>query len=262
MKADLHMHTTASDGRLSPREAIERAHRLGAGAASVTDHDSVSGLPEAAEAARALGMRFVSGIELSCYSVCEIHILGYGFVADAAFEAELAGVKELRRARNVRIGQKLAAAGVEPDIDFAADGLGRMNMARQMVEQGYARDIADAFDRYLGARGVAYVDSKRLPPRDAVKMLKSHGAFVSLAHPKKFLTDGRLELLLGGLKAYGLDGIEVYYPSHTDADIAALLALCAKHKLLPTGGSDHHGDDDRDYLPDLDPRTAKALKLL
>lgn len=262
MKADLHIHTTASDGRLTPAEAAKWAKEKGMDAFAVTDHDSIGGLDEAGRAAKELGIKFVRGIELSCYSVCEIHILGYNFRLDDAFVEELEGVKELRRARNLAIGQKLAAQGIDLGIDYAADGLGRMNIARKMVEKGVAKDVQNAFDRYLGVGGIAYAESKRLTPIAAVKMLKKYGALVSIAHPKKFLQDGRLEMLIDGLKRSGLDGLEVNYPGHTDADRAALLKLCSKYRLYPTGGSDYHGDDERVFSCELDWRTARFLKLV
>lgn len=261
MKADLHIHTTASDGRLAPREAVAWAKACGMDALAITDHDSVAGLAEAEEAAREMGVGFVRGIELSCYSVCEIHILGYGFEPNAAFLEELDEAKALRRARNEAIGRKLTALGIDLGIDYLADGVGRMNIARKMVELGVARDVSDAFDRFLGAGGAAYVESKRLTPIGAVRMLKNHGAFVSVAHPKKFLQDGRLDMLLQGLKRGGLDGLEVNYPGHSDLDRAALLKMCDKHRLLPTGGSDYHGEDERAFESTLDPRTARRLGL-
>lgn len=261
MRADLHIHTTASDGRLSPREAVEWAKARDMDALSITDHDTVDGLAEAKLAAKELGIRFVNGIELSCYSICEVHILGYGFTPDAAFEEELSSVKAMRRARNVAIGQKLSALGVELGLDYDANGLGRMIIARKMVELGVVSDISDAFDRYLGVGGRAYVEIRRLTPVEGVKMLKAHGAFVSVAHPKKLMQEGRLELMLGGLKRFGLDGLEVNYPGHGDSDRAALLKLCDKYRLLPTGGSDYHGEDERTFVPNLDPRTARRLGL-
>lgn len=261
MKADLHIHTTASDGRLTPREAVAWAKARGMDALAITDHDSVAGLAEAEEAAREQGIGFVRGIELSCYSVCEIHILGYGFKPSAGFLEELEAVKALRRARNEAIGRKLTALGIDLDIDYLADGVGRMNIARKMAELGYVRDVQDAFDRFLGVGGKAYAESKRLTPIGAVRMLKSYGAFVSVAHPKKFLQDGRLDMLLDGLKRGGLDGLEVNYPGHSDADRAALMKLCDKYRLLPTGGSDYHGEDERTFVSTLDPRTARRLGL-
>lgn len=260
MRADLHIHTTASDGRQTPSEAVAWAALRGVEAMSITDHDSVGGVAEGARAARERGVKFVAGIELSSASVCEVHILGYGMDCDdERFKRRLFEVQDMRRQRNLLIGKKLEERGVAPRIDFGAAGLGRMNIARKMIEEGYVRDVSEAFDRYLGARGSAYVESKRLTPRAAVEMLKEAGAFVSIAHPKKYLLDGRLEMLVAGLKPYGLDGVEVEYPGHTDGDKAALKALCAKYRLLPTGGSDHHGDEDKNFDFELDSRTFRRL---
>ena len=260
MIADLHIHTTASDGKLTPVEAVLWAKSRAIDVMAITDHDSVGGLEEGSRAAKEAGIRFVNGIELSCYTVCEVHILGYNFdYHDAAFLQRLQDVKEMRRERNVLIGQKLARLGVTPDIDFTAEGLGRMNIARRLVEEGYVRDVSEAFERYLGVGGKAFAESRRLTPKSAVKMLKEAGAFCAIAHPKKFLLDGRLDLLVSGLKPEGLDGLEVNYPGHTDQDKAALSAMCKRYGLLPTGGSDYHGDEDKNFDFELDPRTARRL---
>lgn len=256
MKADLHIHTTASDGTATPTEAVKWAKAEGAGIIAITDHDSVDALDEASVAALNEGLEFVSGIELSAYAVCEIHILGYAFDwHNHEFVQDLEAVKAVRRERNIEIGKKLAARKVTLDLDFSAAGLGRLNIARAMVAAGYVRDINEAFARYLGVGGLAYTEAKRLTPIEAVRMLKKYGALISIAHPKKFLSDGRLDMLLGGLVPHGLGGLEVNYPGHTDRDIAALNAACRKYSVLPTGGSDFHGDDEKRFVYDLDERT-------
>ncbi len=260
MKADLHIHTTASDGTKTPAEAVKWAKEGGAEIISVTDHDTVAGLDEAYAASVAEGIQFVAGIELSAYSVCEIHILGYGFDwHNPAFGDFLQTVQGYRRNRNIEIGKKLAQYNVKPDIDFEGDGLGRMNIARAMVEEGYARDVSDAFERFLAPGGLAYCDVRRLKPLEAVGMLREFGALVSVAHPKKLMQDKNLLPLLRGLKLFGLGGLEVNYPSHTDADREELLGLCYRYGLLPTGGSDYHGDGDKKFLFDIDPRTYARL---
>ena len=140
MKADLHIHTSASDGLLAPAKAAEHMRALGVELLAVTDHDTVAGLDEAASACRDLGVRFVPGIEISAHSNSEIHVLGYNIdYKNPVFREEIAKVKEMRRTRNIEVGAKLSALGVELGIDFAADGLGRMNIARLMVEKGYAK---------------------------------------------------------------------------------------------------------------------------
>lgn len=262
MKADLHVHTTRSDGSLSPREVVRWAKSKGLDVMAITDHDSVAGLDEGRDEARKLGIKFVGGIEFSTYSICEIHILGYNIdCKNLDFVQDLQNVQNMRKERNVCIGKKLEDLGIDLDIDFSADGLGRMNMARQMVKQGYCHDINDAFDRYLKPGAKAYCEAKRLTPVEAVKLIKKYGGFASVAHPKKYLLDKRLDILLGGLKQFGLDGMELNYPSHNEQDRKNFSALMEKYRLLPTGGSDFHGDEDKNFVYDLDPRTARRLMI-
>lgn len=262
MRADFHLHTTASDGSKSPAEIISWAKAAGIDAAAITDHDSVSGIDEAVREGERLGVKVVPGIELSTYSNIEIHVLGYNIdYLNPAFCEELEIIKSYRRERNKLIGEKLKGLRINLDMDFTADGVGRMNIARQMVSEKYARDVNDAFERYLGSNRPAYCAARRLTPLEAVKLIRRFGGLSSLAHPKKYYSDGRLEILLSGLKKFGLDGLEVFYPGHTDADKAALSALAAKYRLVCTGGSDYHGDEERElaYFPDA--RTVSALKL-
>lgn len=141
----------------------------------------------------------MGGIEFSTYSICEIHILGYNIdYKNPDFVQELQKVKDLRKERNVRIGQKLQDLGIKLDIDFASDGLGRMNMARELVKKGYCKDINDAFDTYLKPGAKAYCEAKRLTPVEAVKLIKKYGGVASVAHPKKYLLDKRLDICWAG----------------------------------------------------------------
>lgn len=260
MKADLHIHTTKSDGSKTPIEVVHWAKNKGLDVMAITDHDSVDGLDEGRKEAEKLGVKFVDGIELSTFSTCEIHVLGYNIdYKNPDFVQELRAVKDMRKDRNKRIAQKLQTLGIDIDIDFDSDGVGRMNMARAMVKAGYCKDTSEAFDKYLGVGAKAYCECRRLTPVEAVKLIKKYGGFASVAHPKKYLLDKRLELLLGGLKQFGLDGIEINYPSHTEQDKIAFGKLAEKYRLLPTGGSDYHGDEDKNFVYDLDPRTAKRL---
>ncbi len=262
MKADLHIHTTASDGAMSPTKIVQWAKKSGIEVMAITDHDTVDGLDEAKDEAKRVGIRFVGGIELSAYSNTEIHVLGYNVdYKNPSFIDELEGVQNYRIQRNIRIGQRLKELGIALDFDFEAKGIGRMNIARQMVKQGFCDDVNVAFAKYLGTNGKAYFATRRVTPIEAVKLIKKYGGFASLAHPKKFLQDGRLEMLISGLKPLGLDGLEVNYPGHSEQDIKALVNFCKKYNLLPTGGSDFHGEDDKEFVIELDVRTAKKLKI-
>ncbi len=262
MKTDLHLHTTASDGSMSPKSVVDWAKKCGLELISVTDHDTIDGIEEARKECLNCGIQFVNGIEFSTYSICEIHILGYNIdYRNKDFLAELENIKEMRTERNLMLGEKLDKLGVNLDLDYSSEGLGRMNVARQMVKQQYVSDICSAFDKYLGVNGKAFTVARRLAPVEAVNLIKKYGGFSSVAHPKKYLADGRLAGLLEGLKKFGLNGLEVNYPSHTDADKLALSALATRFGLLPTGGSDFHGDEDKDFIFELDKRTQKALKV-
>lgn len=252
MRADLHIHTSASDGLKTPREAMEHMRELGVELVAVTDHDTVDGLDAAAETCRAIGMKFLPGIEISAHSNSEIHILGYNIDhKNPVFREEIAKVKEMRRTRNIMIGEKLAACGVKPDIDFSANGLGRMNIARAMVGEGYVKDVQEAFNRFLGPDGAAYADTRRMSPLGAVKLIAEFGGVPVLAHPKKYLQQKTLRLLVEGLKPFGLKGIETYYPTHSPEDVAAISAVADRYGMVKTGGSDYHGEADKalDYHP-------------
>lgn len=186
MKADLHIHTTKSDGSETPIEVVHWARNKGLDVMAITDHDSVDGLDEGRKEAEKLGIKFVDGIELSTFSTCEIHVLGYNIdYKNPDFVQELRAVKDMRKDRNKRIAQKLQTLGIDIDIDFDSDGVGRMNMARAMVKAGYCKDTSEAFDKYLGVGAKAYCECRRLTPVEAVKLVKKYGGFASVAHPQK-----------------------------------------------------------------------------
>ncbi len=248
---------------MSPSEIVEWAAKSGLEAISVTDHDTVAGLEEAREAAKSRGISFVDGIEISAFSVSEIHILGYNIDPENAdFLYALENVKRLRKDRNIKIGEKLRSFGVALDLDFEADGIGRMNIARELVAEGYACNVNAAFEKYLSNGDKAYCQTERISPLEAVKLINLCGGIACVAHPKKYLLDGRLDMLLSGLSKFGLKGLEVYYPNHGSKEIGALLQLCEKYRLTATGGSDFHGEEDRNFVAELPLKTLKALKIV
>lgn len=260
MKADLHLHTTASDGALSPRDTVFRIADLGAELVAVTDHDTVDGLDEAAEAARERGVKFVSGIEISARVTSEVHVLGYNIdYKNPDFAQRLEEIKAMRITRNLMIGERLAALGVAPDMDFGARGLGRKNIADAMLAAGTVASVQDAFDRYLGAKGTAYVEAKRVSPLAAVTLIRDFGGVAVLAHPRKYVYEKTLQPLVEGLKGYGLAGLEVYYYGYGPEDVAALEGAARRYGLIATGGSDYHGDEDRNFLFEPSPRVLRAL---
>ena len=161
--------------------------------------------------------------------------------------------------RNIAIGERLAALGVAPEMDFEARGVGRKNIAAAMVAEGKVASVQEAFDRYLGQQGAAYVAAERITPLAAVGLIAEFGGVPVLAHPKKYLLARTLGLLTSGLSPFGLAGIEVFYPGHTAADIAALTAEARRMGLIVTGGSDYHGDEEKNFVCSLPPDTLRAL---
>jgi predicted metal-dependent phosphoesterase TrpH len=229
---------------LSPRDLVRLAARHGVRVLAVTDHDSTDGLTEATGEAAQHGLTIVPGLEINCdVEGGEVHVLGY-FVEVAApwFQAFLGQQREERRARIHRIADRLAALGmpIDPAEVFAlvAEGSpGRPHVAQVMVQRGYVKSVREAFDRYLHAGGPASVPRRRLTPIDAVKVIRRARGVPVLAHPGLAEKDE----MIPDLVAAGLMGIETYYPEHSAVQVEAYRAICARHDLVATGGSDFHG---------------------
>jgi 3',5'-nucleoside bisphosphate phosphatase len=241
--ADLHTHTNRSDGRLSPPGLVEKAARRGLAALAVTDHDSVEGLPLAAHAAREHGITLVPGVELSAWADGrELHLLGYAFdPADPALRAHLAHYRadRERRAREIvaRLGELGAPVRWERVAAIAGRGaIGRPHLAHALVEARHVGSVGEAFLRYLGDGAPANVGKTPVAPAELIALVHGAGGVCVLAHPYDLP-----EAAVAALVADGLDGIEVVHPAH-DADRQAHWAeVAARHGLLATGGSDHHG---------------------
>lgn len=248
MKADLHMHSTASDGVYSPEELMARAAGLGYTHVALTDHDSTAGLGPAREAAARLGMRLIPGVELSCGAQREIHVLGYGFDPEnAALRAYCERRAAQREERAEAMVQRLCALGKSIDMkrvrELAGGAIARPHVARALLEAGYVTSVADAFDRFLKPGRPAYVPKEDVKVADAVRLLAQAGGVAVLAHPMELkLGETQLESLLGEWKAQGLAGVEVYHPSAQNNHAAFLLRLARREGLLVTGGSDFHGE--------------------
>jgi len=242
---DLHTHTTASDGVLSPRDLVRLAARHGVRVLAVTDHDSTEGVRAAtAEAALYPPLTIVPGLEINCdVEGGEVHLLGYFVDLEAPwFQGFLHEQRAERRARIYRIAERLGQLGmaIDPAEVFALvqeGSAGRPHVAQVMVNHGYVKSVREAFDRYLHAGGPASVPRKRLTPVDAVKVIRRAQGVPVLAHPG---LAGKDEII-PELVAAGLMGIETYYLEHTPAQVAAYQAMCAKLDLIATGGSDYHG---------------------
>jgi predicted metal-dependent phosphoesterase TrpH len=243
---DLHMHSTASDGSRSPAEVVRAAKRASLVAIALTDHDTVAGLAEAAVTGAELGVRIVNGVELSAVEgQTETHLLGLHLRDTAALEDGLGALREMRGRRAARIVALLQSQGVQVTLDdvlLQAGGgaIGRPHVARALVADGWATDVRDAFDRYLGAGRPAFVAKEQLGMRDAIAMVHAAGGLAVLAHPGPGGTRERIE----ALAALGLDGVEVKHPSHSPQDVARLRACVDQLGLVASGGSDWHGAAD------------------
>ncbi|NLW16273.1 MAG: PHP domain-containing protein [Firmicutes bacterium] len=239
MVIDLHVHSTYSDGCLSPGQLVERAQQLGIRAIALTDHDTVAGIPELLARGEQLGISVLPGVELSCEGY---HILGYG--VDCNYGPLLRQLQELANARQQRaerIVARLASIGIELELErireLAGVGvIGRPHVAAALVEQGLAADVADAFSRYLSKGRPGYVPRYRLEPQQAIELIRSAGGIPVWAHPGKDFSRERLLQL----KSWGLLGVEVWHPDHDREEMLWFADQAARADLLVTGGSDFH----------------------
>jgi len=245
MMLDLHTHTTASDGTLSPEELVSLARERGLEALAITDHDSTEGLAAALEAARHSDLLLIPGVELSVGPCAgrDVHIIGY-FVdhTDAALQARLHELRDARRSRAARIVGTLRADGYEIDLDDVlrlADcgSVGRSHVARVLVERGYAASVAEAFERFIGRGRPFYHPKPATVPGEVVRALADAGAIAVLAHPGVSGADDLIEDLVDA----GLGGIEAFHAEHTEQESARYESLARSRGLLVTGGSDYHG---------------------
>jgi predicted metal-dependent phosphoesterase TrpH len=246
VRFDLHVHTTASDGTFTPAEIVRYAAAEGLVALSITDHDSVEGVPEALDAAQTLqsGLAIIPGVELSAvHDGHDVHILGY--FLDHTDEALCRHLSDLRTARLNRaraIVETLAAAGYQISIDDVlalSDGgaVGRSHVARALVHNGHAADISDAFRRLLGRGKPFYVPKDVRTPSEVLRVILDAGGIPVLAHPGVTGVDE----LIPALVAEGLAGLEAYHPEHDEAQRDRYLDMAEELALLVTGGTDYHG---------------------
>ena len=245
-EVDLHLHTLASDGRLTPTQLVQMAASQGLRTIAVSDHDTTDGLAEAMEAAKNFpSLRIIPGIELSAdVPGDEVHVLGYFFdPGDAALQSELARFREGRLGRAKAMVDKLGELGIHVEWErvqhFAGDGaVGRPHIALALVEAGYCKEPKDAFPEYLGRNGLAYVERVKLTPAQAVGMIQSAGGVAVLAHPA-YMND--MEAGIANLAGAGLTGMEVHYAKYREDTIRQLARLAREYDLIPCGGSDYHG---------------------
>ena len=243
---------------MPPAELVRLAEAERLAAVALTDHDTVAGLAEAGQAAESLEVRFMPGIEISAvFAGGMLHILGLGINPDNERLQKTA--RSLRQARNERNPQMLAklrelgmdismdelvalASGPNPS-DADSVMVGRLHMARLLRMKGYVRSEADAFDRYIGAGGPAFVDKEKLTAREVIDAVHSAGGVAVLAHPVelKCANDTMLDRVVKSLVHDGLDGIEAYHSSHSNRQVRSYLDLARRLRLMVSGGSDFHG---------------------
>src|SRR5262249_20771173 len=244
-RADLHVHTTCSDGVYRPAQIVELARRAGLAAVAITDHDTLAGIDLARQAAAA-NVEVIAGVEITAeHHDRELHLLGYFISVDSAqLRAALARLHERRAERFREMADRLRALGIELDreaIDALLPGatLGRRHLAELLVRAGKAANIRDAFQRWLGDRGRANMPKARLPVAQAIALVRQAGGVASWAHPSY---DATIESLRE-LRDVGLQAVEVDYPNCRHSRTAILRAWAKELGLAVTGGSDCHGPE-------------------
>ena len=245
---DLHTHTTASDGALEPRALVERAYRLGIRTLSVTDHDTVAGVSEAAAEAAARGMEFLPGIEITAvHDRRDVHLLAYFLDPEpAGLTAFLERQRQDRSRRAREMSARLAALGAPIDIEdliagaeAAGTAVARPTVARALLDAGHVTSLQQAFDRWLADGRAAYVPRIGATPAAVVRLVMQAGGVAGLAHPGLL----RKDELIPDLAVAGLGAIEVYHSDHDAGAQARYLRLAERYDLAVSGGSDFHGDD-------------------
>jgi len=245
---DLHTHSIASDGSLTPRELVRRAKEKGLSAIALTDHDTIDGIEDALDEGRNVGLEVIPGIEISVEFEPEMHILGYFF--NDTYKNISPILEELvnkRNERNPKIVAKLNEMGLDLTIEEVQAEAGskvvaRPHIARVLHNKGYVKSIQDAFEKYIGNGKPAFFPKSKFTPKEGIGEIRKAGGIPVLAHPI-FLNIKlrKLDKLLEELVQYGLTGIEAVYVENTNNDTGNLLRLAIKHNILATGGSDYHG---------------------
>ena len=252
---DLHIHSTYSDGVLKPAELVDLAKSQGLSAISITDHDTAGGTDEAIQRGFEKGIEVITGIEISSWhGDTSMHILGYLFRSDdEQFNSRLQLLQQGRETRNIRIIENLNKLGITVELEellqYSEYGqTGRPHIARLLVDKGIAKTVDLAFKYYLGRGAAAYAERFRFSARDAIAMIREAGGVAVLAHPSSLDPSLRsTPSLLKDLHKVGLNGVEVYYPSHSSKAVKALLKMAGDIGLLITGGSDFHGPERSGY---------------
>jgi predicted metal-dependent phosphoesterase TrpH len=245
MPADLHIHTTFSDGTDTPEKIVELAKAGGLTTIAITDHDVIAGIEPAVKRGKEIGMEVIPGIELTSeIPGAEIHILGYFIDYHSPHLLQtIAKIQNGRRDRIYKICDKLKGLGISlaPEEVFKKAGhyaAGRPHVARALIEKGIVKSFKEAFIKYLDSNGPAYVPHYRLSPEEAIKLIVSAGGIPVFGHPAV----SNIDAIIPELIAAGIAGIEVYYSGHNQSETEHYLNLAKKFALLVTGGSDYHGE--------------------
>lgn len=244
-EADLHCHTTASDGLLTPTELISLAAELGLKGIGITDHDTIQGWHEAEEAGRKYHIQILRGIELSTeWQGKEVHILGYEIDASShCLNDKLKYLRQARELRTLKILERLKAQGIHIDMtevqQFAqGESVGRPHIAHALMKRGYVESIEEGFARFLGMGAPAYVPRYRMTPEEGIELVRTAHGVAVLAHPGVH----HLEEGIPTWVNIGLQGIEVIHSDHNPEDVEKFSAIAEEYHLLTTGGSDFHGE--------------------
>ncbi|MDR3085218.1 MAG: PHP domain-containing protein [Christensenellaceae bacterium] len=244
---DLHLHTTASDGSVSPEEIIAMAAAGGFTAVGIADHDTVGGVARALQAGRERGVEVLAATELTVGVEHEIHLLGYGIDCESPALKELLAQMEIDRDERVSaMVQRLKEGGLpvtEEEVRAEAKGVvGRPHIAAVLVKNGAASDSAEAFRRYIGKNAPYYVERRKKSTAEAIEAVRQAGGVPVLAHPGLLrLSRETLWQWIDYLQKLGLQGLECYHSGHSPGDAAFFRSAAAKWSLLVTGGSDFHG---------------------
>lgn len=252
---DLHTHSTASDGSMSPTALVRHAAENGLAAIALTDHDTIGGVFEALEEGKRIGIEVVAGLEISVAFNPEMHILGYFFDERyLAIDNVLASLKRNREERNPKIVSKLNKLGYKISMEEVIEKalgeiIGRLHIANVLVEKGYAGNVEEAFDKFLLRGRPAFVEKDKLTPEEGINEITKAGGIPVLAHPVFLeMSFAQLDELLVRLKRAGLRGLEAYYTDNDESDTRNFLELADRNGLMVTGGSDFHGAYKNDIM--------------
>ncbi|SCJ68122.1 DNA polymerase III polC-type [uncultured Clostridium sp.] len=247
---DLHTHSTASDGACTPGQVVQQAACQGVTTLALTDHDTVSGVAEAMSAGEKLGVRVIPGVELSVERAFTLHMLGYFVDTQKGPLVDLLGrMQALRLERTARMVEKLQKLGMDITYDevrkFASgEVIARPHVARALMGKGYVDSVKEAFEKYIGLGGPAYVPKSSMDAREAIGVIRASGGAAVLAHPRLMhLPPDQIESLIREMAQAGMRGLECYYPKNPPEFTAWCVGLCEKYGLVATGGSDFHGEN-------------------